>query len=224
MQQINGNPTNSLAALATPPPSLPALTTGRLKILVGIVTQMWLCCAPAQLPDSAGIVTMARAWAHVVPTIPDEYLQAAYERAIAAHAASPRRTFPMGVTDIAHAWLELGEELAYARSMQPASQTPQLPSPQAKPLTESNTLPGVLTELAQAWGEWSGGERGKVGVTLYKVLEWASLLGKAYPDIPPASMRLQLQKMRLAGATSLGAAVQMLLTKAAPAPTEGEAI
>lgn len=224
MQQINAPPTNSLAALATPPPSSPALTTARLKILVGIVTQMWLCCAPAQLPDSAGVVTMARAWAHVLPTIPDEYVQAAYERAIAAHAAGDRRTFPMGATDIAHAWLLLGEELAYARSMQPASQAPQLPGPAAKPLTESNTLPGVLTELAHAWGEWVGPERGQVGVTLSKVLEWAGALGKAYPDIAPASMRMQLQKMRLQGATSLGAAVLTLLAEAAPAPTEGEAI
>lgn len=165
---------------------------------------------------------MARAWAHVLQAIPDAYLQTAYERAIAAHAASDRRTFPMGATDIAHAWLLIGEDRAYARRMQPGT-APQLPGPAARPLTESNTLPGVLTELAQAWGEWSGGERGAVGVTLSKVLEWAAALGKAYPDIPPPAMRLQLQKLRLGGATSLGAAVVTLLAEAAPAP-EGEAI
>lgn len=166
---------------------------------------------------------MARAWAHVLQAIPDGYLQAAYERAMAAHAADERRTFPLGATDIAHAWLLIGEELAYAQRMQPGT-APQLPGPAARPLTESNTLPGVLTELAQAWGEWSGGERGAAGVTLSKVLEWAAALGPAYPDIPPAAMRLQLQKLRLAGAVSLGAAVHTLLTEAASAPPEGAAL
>lgn len=221
MQHIS-SPTNSLANLAGSRPTSPDLTASRLKILIGLVTQMYLCCAPAQLPETEGIVTMARAWTHVLTAIPDAYLQASYERAMAAHAASPRRTFPMGATDIAHAWTELGEELAYARQMQPSG-APALPAAPRKPLTESNSLPGVLTELAHAWGEWSGGERGAYGVTLTKVLEWANALGTAYPDVPPAAMRLQLQKLRLAGAGSLGGAVHTLLTEAAPAP-EGEAI
>lgn len=182
---------------------------------------MYLCCAPAQYPDKDGLALMARAWGGLLRQIPDAHLTACYERAMAAHCASDRRTFPLAATDIAHAWGELGEELAYQQRMHPVGAAHLLPAPQTVPLAESNTLPGVLAELAHAWGEWDTEGRGG-GVTLSQVLRWVGPLQAAYPEIPPGAMRGQLQKMRLAGVTSLAAAVEQLLTDAAPPMEEAE--
>ena len=194
-----------------PSSGLSPAAAGLLAEVVQLIRRVHLC---ANLPtlDDKSLMDKAAAWSEVLRDVPPQHLGACYDRAVARHTGQYAPT----AYEVRQGWLELGEDLAYrARMAPPLDVAGYLPGPAAVSLAESNTVEGVLAELARAWNEWPAAGR------IVDVLTWGKALRTAYPEIPAPAMRLQLQKIRMSGeAPTLAAAVALLLAEAAPAPAQ----
>lgn len=67
---------------------------------MGLLTKMYLGCAPTQLPDKDGLMLMAAAWDEQLDAIPTDWLDRAFKAALKGH----RSAFPLTTGEVLDAW------------------------------------------------------------------------------------------------------------------------
>jgi hypothetical protein len=187
-------------------------------MIQALITEMYAFCAPAQMPEGAGLNTMARIWARGLAPVPDAQLRPVYELALRQHSQNAAgRRFPLVGTEFLGAWEDLLKAQAeqaevqrrYAADTRLALPAPDTATPPTPDVT--TTLPALLAAVARAIGDTP---------STLDVIHADHALRKHDPAADVRTWRARLDSARAAdSAPTLNSLVAALL----PAPVESEA-